>query len=109
VIILALLAARSLPYRTLAVFGYLALVTALMGALAMGYGVGDPAYFFALAACVALIAIASVLKCAPIQPDTDWPAHARCIGGPVPCMVPIDPPEWSVAWPGNDSYRVRPP
>jgi hypothetical protein len=133
VILLAVVAARSLPLRTLVAFGYLGVVTAAMGVLAMGLSVGDPSvgsrYFFALAACVALIAMSSTLKhhaegavlaglliagsihafSAPVLPDTNWAANARCIGGPVPCTVPIVPPEWSVVWPGNDSYRMRSP
>lgn len=41
-------------------------------------------------------------------PDTDWPAHARCIGGPVACRVPIVPDEWSVEWTGDPATYAPP-
>jgi len=40
----------------------------------------------------------------PSYPDTDWPAHARCIGSPLPCIVPVEPAPWSVHWLGPDGF-----
>jgi hypothetical protein len=121
----ALIAARSLPAATHLSFGYLAVVTFVLGLFAMGmWG----RYFLALWALVALAALAALVQRRAIgialttwfvvvaagaffavtPRDLAWGANAHCIGGPVPCRVPADPPEWSVTWPGDPSLYVAP-
>ena len=45
------------------------------------------------------------------HPKYDWPATSACIGGPVPCIVPVfAAPDWSIRWPGvGGTYSQTPP
>lgn len=121
----ALVLMRALPFRTQLAFGYLAAITLFLGLFAMGYW---GRYFLALWALVALGAVIGIVErrraaialatwftvlavgtfFSPMPPDVFWRAHARCIGGPDPCVVPADPPEWSVTWPGDPKLYVAP-
>jgi hypothetical protein len=42
------------------------------------------------------------------RPYHDWPLVSGCIGGPEPCLVPVQPPAvWSIQWPGPDGPYVQ--
>jgi hypothetical protein len=121
----AVILLRQLPLRTRASFIYLGVLTVLLGMLVLGGSSGGGRTFLAISACLVLLALgglfavrpaglalASVMVVAIIAnfaiqglPDTDWPQHAHCIGGPVPCVVPVEPsgyiPSYSVVWPGR--------
>jgi hypothetical protein len=122
---IALIAARSLPAATQLSFGYLAVVTFVLGLFAMGmWG----RYFLALWAFVALAALAGLTQrrvvgvalstwfvvvaagtfFAETPRDVAWGANAHCIGGTIPCTVAAEPPEWTVIWPGDPSLYVAP-
>jgi hypothetical protein len=123
--IAAFVAARALPRPTQLAFGYLALVTFVLGLFTMGmWG----RYFLALWAFVALAALAGLRDrrligvalatwfvvvaggtfLAAVPPDVAWAANARCIGSHERCVVPADPPQWSVTWPGDANLYVLP-
>jgi hypothetical protein len=124
-LVLALTLVRTLPLRTVIAFVFVAASTAAAGMLAGGHLIADPAlggrYFFATAAVDALLAVAGVVArrrtaallggaligaavfsfSIPAPPDVDWAAHAHCISGATPCVVPAYPPNLSVGWPGD--------
>ena len=124
-LVLALTLVRTLPLRTVVAFAYVAAATAAAGMLAGGHSIADPVlagrYFFATAAVATLLAVAGVVArrptaallggaligaavfsfSIPAPPDVDWAAHAHCIGGAAPCVVPAYPPNLSVSWPGR--------
>lgn len=93
---------------------------------------GAQRYFFVPGALVALAAVAGIastrgrtralamaigtmlvigvvwdFRLAP-TPSLDWSARSACIGGPAPCVVPVDPaPQWSIRWPGPHGVYVQ--
>jgi hypothetical protein len=101
-----------------------------LGALLSPYGAQR--YFFIPGAIIALVVVAAAaathgwrrgiafglvlclsvgvvvdLRLGP-RPDLDWAAASTCIGGPRPCMVPVNPPSvWSIRWPGWDGVYVQ--
>ena len=59
---------------------------------------------------VALVASLGVYAVVRVGPTTGkWAANARCIGGPVPCVVPINPSRYDVHWPGDPALYQPPP
>jgi hypothetical protein len=45
----------------------------------------------------------------PAHPDYGWAERAGCIGGPVPCDVPVEfPSVWTVHWPGTSGTYIQP-
>jgi hypothetical protein len=122
---LAVILLRQLPIRTRASFIYVGLLTVMLGMLVLGGSSGGGRTFLAISACLVLLALGGFFAARPaglalsavmavaivanfaIQglPDTDWPQHAHCIGGPAPCVVPVEPkgysPSYSVFWPGQ--------
>jgi hypothetical protein len=124
-------AARSLPARTLLVFGFLAIAIPIIGFMAVPTegmrGASHGArYFIPLAWLMMITAAAALLDRRPPAlilgtalalglafswrgwpfDDTDWNRHAYCIGSPTPCVVPMAPPVWNVYWPGSGEFRV---
>jgi hypothetical protein len=131
ILISLLWAARSLPRRTLLVFGYLALAIPIMGSIAVPTAdlrgtIGGARYFIPLAWLMMTIAVAALVDRRPPAvilagafalglafswrgwpfDDTNWAQHAYCIGSPLPCVVPMTPTTWNVHWPGNSGFRV---
>jgi hypothetical protein len=123
-------AARGLPRSWLMVLAYLWLVSvgaALVGSLDTYADLRQPyvaeRYFYLSGlAIAALIAAAIAAKRRPIAlalgamlvvgilkdfridpvPVEHWATRSACIGGPVPCRVPIDPvSSWTIHWPGR--------
>lgn len=131
ILISFLWAARSVPRRTLLVFGYVAIAIPIMGFMAVPTegmrGASHGArYFIPLAWLMMITAAAALMDRRPPAlilgaalalglafslrgwpfDDTDWPRHAYCIGSRTPCVVPMDPPVWNVYWPGSSGFRV---
>lgn len=131
ILISFLWAARSLPRRSLWVFGYLAIAIPMLGFMAVPTegmrGASHGArYFIPLAWLMMITAAAALADRRPSAlillaafalglafswrgwpfDDTNWTLHAYCIGSQTPCVVPIDPPVWNVYWPGNGEFRV---
>ena len=45
----------------------------------------------------------------PARPDYRWAERSGCIGGPVPCDVPVEFPNlWTIHWPGSSGTYVQP-
>jgi len=60
---------------------------------------------------VAILVVGVVVdfRLAP-QPDLKWPTSSPCIGGTVPCVVPVHYADaWSIYWPGRAGPYVQPP
>jgi len=131
ILISFLWAARSLPRRSLLVFGYLAIAIPILGFMAVPTegmrGASHGArYFIPLAWLMMITAAAALTDRRPPAlillaafalglafswrgwpfDDTDWTLHSYCIGSQTPCVVPIDPPVWNVYWPGSGEFRV---
>lgn len=131
ILISFLWAARSLPRRSLLVFGYVAIAIPIVGFMAVPTegmrGASHGArYFIPLAWLMMITAAAALTDRRPSAlillaafalglafswrgwpfDDTDWTLHAYCIGSRTPCVVPMDPPVWNVYWPGSGEFRV---
>jgi hypothetical protein len=118
----ALIPGARTPVVTRATFGYVAVVTLVLGAAAMG---PSSRYLLAASAAVTLavatfvidrrptilaagagagaLLMALMIVAYPITkaPDSDWAEQARCIGGTAPCRVAVYPVAWSVDWSGD--------
>ena len=45
----------------------------------------------------------------PAHSDYHWAERAACIGGPVPCDLPVEFPNvWTVHWPGSSGTYIQP-
>lgn len=42
-------------------------------------------------------------------PDLNWAERSRCIGGPEPCVVPINPPPWRIVYIPEGYVLPKPP
>jgi hypothetical protein len=60
-----------------------------------------------LVALVISLGVSATLRTGPV--DGEWATNARCIGGPVPCVVPINPSRYDVHWPGDAALYKPPP
>lgn len=104
-----------MPVVTRAAFGYVGIVSFALGAIAMGvsarYLLAGSAFLVLITAALLVdwrpvgVAFAAavvflMIVAFPIAPvaDSGWIAQARCIGGPEPCRVTVNPREWSVDW-----------
>jgi hypothetical protein len=60
-----------------------------------------------LVALVISLGVDATLRTRPTSGN--WAAHALCIGGPTPCVVPINPSRYDVYWPGDAALYEPPP
>lgn len=115
----------SLPRRTVLAALYLSVATAALGLASTGttyLALPDQGarYFLAAAVVVAMAVAAATTSRRPVglvlaglyvfgivgdlrlapSPDSRWAEQASCIGGLAPCTVLVEPPAWSVVWPG---------